>query len=179
MLHENRARLFDWVAGDAGRVAIPGSLAQTLGGNCKETELNVRKMTTIVLAVVTLILGACSTPTPTPEVLADCFLTFQVAAWQDLDGNGLWDASEPPLEGVEFRLQGTVAQMWGEPYLSDADGELTISTWSPGSCADQNYTITALPVESYEPTTPVSVTFSLGAGDFSYERQFGFHAVTE
>jgi hypothetical protein len=109
----------------------------------------------------------------------DCFLSFQVAAWQDLDGDGLWGASEPPLEGVEFRLQGTFGQMWGSPYLSDADGQLTITTWSPGECTDRDYAITAVPPESYEPTTPASIAFSLTAADSSYGAQFGFRAVSE
>ena len=129
--------------------------------------------------MVVLFMGGCGIQTPTPEVLADCFLSFQVAAWQDLDGNGFLDASEPPLEGIEFRLQGTFAQIWGEPFLTDADGKLTISTWSPGSCLKQDYTITALPVESYEPTTPTSLTFSLAAGDLPSEGQFGFRPVIE
>jgi hypothetical protein len=119
------------------------------------------------------------TSIPTPEALGDCFLSFRVTAWQDLNGDGLWDASEPPLEGVEFRLQGPFAQIWGKPYLSDADGELTISTWHPGSCIEQDYTITAVPTESYEPTTPASATFSPATGDSSYEGQFGFRAVTK
>jgi hypothetical protein len=138
-----------------------------------------RKIAAVVMAMVALLLSACSTLSPTSEVLADCFLSFRVAAWQDLDGDGLRDASEPPLEGVEFRLQGTFAQMWGDPYLSDADGDLTIRTWSPGSCVEQDYTITALPTESYEPTTPASVTFSLATGDSLYEGLFGFRAVTK
>jgi len=123
--------------------------------------------------------ASSTTPTPNPEVLSDCFLSFQVAAWQDLDGNGLWDASEPPLEGVEFSLQGNYAQIWGKPYLSEANGQLTISTWNPGRCIEQDYTITAIPLETYEPTTPASTTFSLATGDFSYEAQFGFRAVSK
>jgi hypothetical protein len=117
--------------------------------------------------------------TPTPAVLADCFLSFQLAAWQDLDRDGVWGASEPPLEGVEFRLQGTFAQMWGDPYLSGADGRLTISTWSPGGCTERDYAITALPPASYQPTTADSVTFSLGPGDSHHEAQFGFRDVSE
>jgi hypothetical protein len=32
MRRENQARLYDWVAGEAGGVAVPGSLARALGG---------------------------------------------------------------------------------------------------------------------------------------------------
>jgi hypothetical protein len=117
--------------------------------------------------------------TPTPQVLADCFLSFRVAAWQDLDGDGLWGESEPPLEGVEFLLQGMFAQIFGRPNVSDADGRLTIRTWSPGECIEQDYGITAVPPETYEPTTPVSVTFSSASVEPFYEAQFGFRAVSQ
>lgn len=141
--------------------------------------MNTRKMmSAILVAMVALFLGACGTP-PTPAIEADCFLSFRVAAWQDLNGDGLWDASESPLEGVEFRLQGQFAQMWGSPYLSGEDGRLTITTWSPGGCIDGDYTITAVPPESYESTTPASITFSLTSADHLYEAQFGFRAFSE
>jgi hypothetical protein len=118
------------------------------------------------------------TPSPTDAVLTDCFLSFKLAAWQDLDGDGQWGASEPPLEGVTFHLQGIFAEIWGYPYLSKADGRLTITTWSPGRCSKRNYTLTVFPPESYESTTPASVTFSLSPVDFFYEAQFGFRTVS-
>ena len=152
-------------------------------------------MPIILFAMVMLSLGACGTSalptepqvaapsTVTPaadrEVLADCFLSFQVEAWQDVDKNGLWDESEPPLEGVEFRLRGAFAQIWGDPFLSGADGKLSIRTWAPGTCIEQDYGITAVPPDSYEPTTAASITFALAPGDFHYEAQFGFRAETE
>jgi len=118
-------------------------------------------------------------PPPTPAVMADCFLSFQAAAWQDLDGDGLWGATEPPLEGVEFRLQGMFAQVWGDPFLSGADGRLAISTWSPGECFEQDCTLSAVPPEAYEPTTPISLTLSLTPAGSVYEAQFGFRPVSE
>lgn len=141
----------------------------------------------ILMAMAVLLLGACGTPvpvpTPTPQVLADCFLSFHLAAWQDLDGDGLWGASEPPLAGVEFPVSGqpgwgSFGQIWGEPYLTGVDGRLTITTWSPDGCLERDLTITAVPLESYEPTTPDSVTFSLTSTDFSYEAQFGFRLAS-
>ena len=44
-----------------------------------------------------------------PVILADCFVDFHLSAWQDLDGNGFWDTSEPSLEGVVFRIDGRFA----------------------------------------------------------------------
>ena len=146
----------------------------------------------IILGVMLVsFLGACGTParpielpitatsTTTPEVLADCFLTFRVVAWQDIDENGMWDASELPLEGVEFRLRGPFAQRWGTPYRSGADGRLSMTTWSPGQCPDQAYAITAVPPDAYAPTTPASITFTLAPGDSFYEAQFGFRPQTD
>lgn len=113
----------------------------------------------------------------TPVVLADCFVTFHFAAWKDFDEDGLWDASEPPLAGVKFSPPGRFAQVWGHPYLTEADGWLRIEAWSPGGCPEQEVTVTAVHPESYEPTTPTSIDLSLASDDFSYEAQFGFRAA--
>ena len=116
--------------------------------------------------------------TPSPEVLADCFLNFDLSAWIDSNGNSLWDPSEPSLEGVEFRMNGFFASVLSEvPCLSDQDGRCTIRTWAPGECLPGDFTITAVPPSSYQPTTPVSITLSFTTLDFSSEVQFGFRAV--
>jgi hypothetical protein len=144
----------------------------------RKEKVNTRKMTsTIHMTIVVLFLSSCGTVTPTPEVMSDCFESFKIAAWQDLNGDGLWDISEPPLEGVEFHLQGIFAQKWGpDPDSSKGDGWLSILIWSPGDCIEQEYTITVVPPESYEPTTPTTVTFS---DSLPFEAQFGFRAVSK
>ena len=115
-----------------------------------------------------------------PEILADCFVDFYLSAWDDLDGNGFRDTSEPSLEGVAFRIDGRFASILSKyPCISDDDGQCIISTWAPGECAAGNYTITAVPQESYEPTTPTSITLSLTPVDFSREAQFGFRALSK
>jgi hypothetical protein len=116
-------------------------------------------------------------PTPAPVVLSDCFVSFHFAAWKDFDEDGLWDASEPPLAGVKFSPPGRFAQVWGHPYLTEADGWLRIEAWSPGGCPEQEVTVTAVPPVSYAPTTPTSINLSLVSDDFSYDAQFGFRAV--
>jgi hypothetical protein len=138
--------------------------------------VNTRKLTsTIHVTMVVLFLGSCGVVTPTPGVMSDCFQSFKIAAWQDLNGDGLWDISEPPLEGVQFDLQGRFAQKWGpEPDPSKGEGWFSILLWSPGACIEQAYTITAVPPGSYEPTTPTTVTFS---DSLPFEAQFGFRAV--
>jgi len=118
------------------------------------------------------------TPTPTAPVLADCFQSFQFAVWQDLDGDGVWGESEPALAGVEVRPPGSFAQMWGDPFLSGADGQLTIRTWYPGLCTVQDHTFRAVPPEGYELTTPASITIATTSIDLAYEAQLGFRPVS-
>lgn len=115
--------------------------------------------------------------TNTSVVHEDCFFLFHLGAWQDIDRNGLWGASEPPLAEVRFRLDGTYAELWGYPYLTKADGWVTLQTWSPGGCPEKDFTIIADPPGSYEPTTPTSITISLATGESPFEAQFGFYAV--
>jgi hypothetical protein len=158
-------------------------------------KVNTRKMTsTIHVTIVVLFLSACgmlpptleltstpeltptSEPTSIPGVMSDCFISFQVAAWQDLNGDGLWDVSEPPLEGVKFQLQGIFAEKWDPEPSSKGDGWFSILIWSPGDCIEQEYTITVVPPESYEATTPTAVTFS---DSLPFEAQFGFRAASK
>ena len=115
------------------------------------------------------------TVTSTPEIMSDCFISFKVAAWEDLSGDGVWDVDEPSLEGVEFHVQGQYAQQWGpDPSPSQGDGWFSILIWSPGNCIKQEYKLSAVPPKSYEPTTPVVVTFS---DSLPLEAQFGFRAI--
>jgi hypothetical protein len=116
-------------------------------------------------------------PTNTSVVLGDCFLVFHLGAWQDNDRNGLRGESEPPLEEVRFRLDGTYAELWGYPFLTKADGWVTLTTWSPGGCPAKDFSINAFPPESYEPTTPTSITVSLATGQSPFEARFGFYAA--
>lgn len=134
-------------------------------------------LTMVAQTLVALPTGTLSPVSDTPVILADCFVTFHFAAWIDFDEDGRWDTSEPPLAGVKFSPPGRFAQVWGHPYLSEADGWLRIEVWSPGGCPAQEVTVTAVPPGSYEPTTPPSINLSLTSDDFSYEAQFGFRAV--
>jgi hypothetical protein len=150
--------------------------------------LNIIKMAYgILMAIVLLLLNACGksihvkppTVTPTNVIMYDCFRSIQVAAWQDLDGDGLWGVAEPPLEGVELDLNGGFAEVTGSPGFSKTDGKLDIQVWTPGKCDKETYTITANPPESYTPTTPISITFSLNSDESVYKAQFGFRVVSK
>ncbi len=117
--------------------------------------------------------------TATPAALWDCWVSFHFAAWNDFDGNGQWEASETPLARVEFSPPSGFAQIYGYPYLSGADGRLTLTAWSPGGCPERNLTITVVSPASYEPTTPTSVSLPLASFlDPNYEAQFGFRAIS-
>jgi hypothetical protein len=152
---------------------------------CNRAEIGSKpsaRITTLPFSTTSTVVPPIPTqpiPTSTSAVVQDCFLDFHLGAWQDMDGNGLWDPSEPPLEGVRFHLNGTYAELWGYPYLSKADGWVNLETWSPGGCPVRNFTIIADPPESYDPTTPASITISLAAGKSPFEVRFGFRAVTQ
>lgn len=110
-----------------------------------------------------------------PEILADCFLSFNLSAWNDLDADGVWDESEPPLEGVEFQINGLFAQIVSEhPCISDEEGKCSIATWAPGECMAGDFTITATIPEGYKATIPTQITLSLASEDYAAEVQFGF-----
>ena len=148
--------------------------------------MNTRKITPAIYVTITVVfVSACNTltfppgarPTPTPVVMSDCFESFKVAAWEDLNGDGVWDASEPPLAGVEFHLKGIFAEQFGpDPDPSKGVGWFSILIWSPGNCIKQEYTISAVPPESYKPTTPTVVTLP---DSLPLEARFGFQAVSK
>lgn len=148
--------------------------------------MNTRNIASTIHAIILVLFAtachmltitSCGKPTPTPEIMSDCFLSFKIAAWEDLNGDGVWDGSEHPLAGVEFHLQGQFAQQWGpDPSPSHGDGWFSILIWSPGNCIEQEYTISAVPPASYEPTTPAVVTFS---DSLPLEAQFGFRAIAK
>ena len=120
-----------------------------------------------------------ATATPDQYLMGDCWHSFRVTAWQDLDGDGLWSVSEPPLEGVKFDIRGPIAEIDNPTLLSKADGRLDIEVYHPGECFVETYTIIAYPPDSYKPTTPITVTFSLNFDETIYEAQFGFRAVSK
>lgn len=113
--------------------------------------------------------------TPSPQVLADCFITFELSAWHDRNGNGEWDPAEPPLEGAAFRVNGRFASVLSPyPCFSDERGTCQFRTWAPGECAAADYSITADPPGTFVPTTPSEITMSLMPTDFRQSAQFGF-----
>jgi hypothetical protein len=127
------------------------------------------------MAIGMLLLNAFGTTTNV--IMSDCWHSFRVAAWQDLNGDGLWGVDELPLKGVKFDLQGPIMEV-DSSLLSKADGFLEISVYHSGGCFRETYTITAEPPDSYKPTTPLSVTFTLNSNESVFEAQFGFRPVS-
>ena len=110
-----------------------------------------------------------------PDILADCFINFNISTWKDINRDGIWDPSEPPLEGIEFHIDGRFASMLTKyPCISDEDGLCIISTWAPGNCEPGDYEVTAIPPDAYQPTTPTTITVVMHTTDYSAELQFGF-----
>jgi len=130
------------------------------------------------IALIISLIFTITTCSPSPQILADCFISFNITTWYDLNDNGLWDSSEPPLEGVEFHIDGQFASVLSEyPCISNEDGECNISTWAPGMCEAGDYWITVVSPEFYKPTTPTEVMLSLDSTEFSCEVKFGFTAT--
>jgi len=116
----------------------------------------------------------------TSGVLADCFITFEVSAWIDLDRNGGWDAEEPPLEGVAIRVNGPFASMLSpNPCYTDQQGLCQVRTWAPGECMAGEYSFRAEAPESYIAVTPSEMILSMAASDFRQSAQFGFAVAAD
>jgi hypothetical protein len=144
---------------------------------------NRNVMLCILISITTLVLDSCGLgkyinpfiDTPTNVIMADCWISFHITAWQDLNGDGLWGEYEPPLEGVKILPYGPFASITsGYPLLSKPDGQLDIGVWHPGNCYNETYTIVAYPPEVFTPTTPTSISFSIKPTESVYKAQFGF-----
>ena len=111
------------------------------------------------------------------EIQADCFVNLYLTAWEDLDADGVWDAGEPPLEGVEFRMSGSYAHsLAGGKGTSDAEGEAAIDAWAPGGCPNPfDLSVQAQAPDGYRLTTDPEVVHD-GAAESVGRYQFGFAA---
>lgn len=110
-----------------------------------------------------------------PEIMADCFIEFNLKAWQDENINGVWEDSEAPLRGVDFSIDGEIGQSWPrESCQTDEKGQCNIKVWYPGFCSAKDFTIKANPPGSYTPTTPDMLTIYYGPEDISSTATFGF-----
>lgn len=106
---------------------------------------------------------------PSEEILADCFQPATAYAWLDENGNGVQDATEPPLAGIQFVLEPSVSSR----ATSAEDGVANIVAVTPGEFCPENQQIMAVKYEGYTLTTPRSLAY--GAADAVYA--FGFQPL--
>lgn len=137
-----------------------------------------------VLALGLLVsLAGCGTtirdePPPSPageEILADCFITFHLSAYEDVDGDGVRDSGEGDLAGIEFILNGTYAHsVAGGRAVTGQEGRATIDTWSPGECQDfsTTFSIDVIPPAGYRPSS--AFPFEVHSDQASQDYEFGF-----
>jgi len=112
------------------------------------------------------------------SVLADCFITFYLTAWEDTNQDGLWDESESPLEGAQFFVDGNYANSikYGTA-TSDSEGRAAIDTWSPGECPENYiFNIRVEPPSGYALTTEASLIHEQENQE-SPKYQFGFYLL--
>ena len=115
----------------------------------------------LIVLLTAYILTACTPPTtevatpdvPTPDMLADCFQWATALAWQDDNGNGVWDDRERPLAGIEFILSPTVYSR----TISDEAGVADIFATTPGGNCFEIVDIQAVRYDGYVLTTPSTV----------------------
>lgn len=143
----------------------------------RRSSFSFIKQALLVLGLVIALVGCSFDPfgTPTPPVLADCFVNFRLSAWVDVNSNGHWDEEEPPLQGVEFLVSGPYAHsVAGGKDTSDEKGEAGIDTWSPGECIEgAELTVLAEVPEGYELTTLAPIMHD-GSTGLNGEYAFGF-----
>ncbi|MEZ4644909.1 MAG: hypothetical protein R3E31_19625 [Chloroflexota bacterium] len=109
-------------------------------------------------------------PSPTAEIMADCFQTVTARAWLDVNGDGVQDEGEPPLPGIEFVLEPTVYSR----TTSDENGMAHIFATTPGGQCAESLSIAVSRHEGYLLTTPDHVTNI----DLDQVYAFGFQAET-
>jgi hypothetical protein len=102
---------------------------------------------------------------PPPEMAVDGIAEATVFAWVDADADGVHDADEPPLAGVEVLMD--------YPFpVTDENGMVEASEFQPGCACDcwQNVELIITVPEGYRATTPAKVM--LIGPNLTYE--FGF-----
>jgi hypothetical protein len=107
------------------------------------------------------------TPTPTAEILADCFWSADAFAWVDTNGNGAPDEGEPPLAGVQVNFSLT----FFSGGTTGPDGTAHVSGMHPGGCnPDLANSLIAVAPEGYAPTTDLALPYTTDRDRY----EFGF-----
>ena len=87
-------------------------------------------------------------------VQRDCVWNGTAQAWLDENKNGFWDAGEPALANVRFRIDDTRNGLTdvGQEARSNDTGFANLVVWLPG-CPWTAFVVTAEPPPEYVPTT--------------------------
>ncbi len=130
----------------------------------------------ILVAILFVIVAAILSiqPTSTPQVMADCWRTIHLLAWEDKNGDGIQNNNEPPIKGIGYKIDGIFAELLTDPKkLSDEEGKIEISLWSPGNCVQSKYTLQIIDFGTRRTTTENPITFILSPTEFSFSARFG------
>lgn len=123
--------------------------------------------------------------TPTEPIEADCGWQAEVFVWIDLNGNGIRDDDEPPMEEVEVNLNVTMdGGDTGDVGVATTsfDGLAYPGVWLP--CEQENeLEILALTPRGYEPTTSQPIHTEappwMAPDPDEAPYMFGFHPLSE
>ena len=119
------------------------------------------------------------------HIQGDCGWNAPALSWVDENGNGLWDAGELPLEGVQLHVNDTRNNYKdvGRRSVSDWNGHANVFVWLPG-CPAARFEVYAIPPTGYQLTTK-SVVQVAGSGYgnsdpvmFGFSRLAGFPSPT-
>jgi hypothetical protein len=102
---------------------------------------------------------------PPPGIAVDGVAMAKVLTWNDLNGNGVIDADEPPLPGITIEIGYP-------PSLTKADGQGIATQFKPGCACEcwKGEIVSAETPSGYRATTPAELP--LTGDDRTY--QFGF-----
>jgi uncharacterized repeat protein (TIGR01451 family) len=86
----------------------------------------------------------------------------------DANANGVWDAGEPPVAGFKIELYDQSGSLLATTFTA-ADGSYCFDGLDAGTYTVQE----VLPLGSWMPTTPISITVTLLSGEIKENNNFG------
>jgi hypothetical protein len=146
---------------------------------------NKSRKTNFILLLFLLFVTSCApiveddgpmeaTKTPTTAVLSDCWRSIHMFVWSDRNGDGIQSGDEAPIAGVGYKIIGRFAELMTDPTkITDEDGAINISLWSPGNCAKGDFEVRVAVPAKYELTTINPIKFTLLSSESSYNARFG------
>lgn len=105
------------------------------------------------------LLSACGAiptppPTPSPQIISECFLYRQAQVWSDADGDGVFDPEETPLSPVSVTIEAVDRPGYSFSAQTGRDGIASINGVGDfGAFCDELVAKVSVPA-GYAPTTP-------------------------